>query len=100
MLSKPNFAKPEFTKPTFTKPKVKFGLTRWASVKLMWTLITIELPLTVALLVLFGVADPDTYRTLLWLDGFENGYNSNPSQPVFNLVNGGKYKEPLVWSQL
>jgi hypothetical protein len=84
----------------FTKPKFRFSLTRWASMRVVWCLICFEVPLTIALLVLFGVADPNTYRTLLWLDGFENGFNSNPSQPVFNLVNGGQYKTPLVWSEL
>jgi hypothetical protein len=66
----------------------------------MWGLMIFELPLTISLLVLFGVADPDTYRDLLWQDGFDNGFNSNPSQPIFNLVNGGKMVIPLVWSQL
>jgi hypothetical protein len=81
-------------------PKFKLGFKRWRNVKIMWCIMLIEIPLTIGLLVLFGIADPNTYRTLLWLDGFENGFNSNPSQPVFNLVNGGSDDTPLVWSAL
>ncbi len=81
-------------------PKFKFGVKRWRSLKTVWGLVIFELPLTITLLVLFGVADPNTYRNLLWQDGFDNGFNSNPAQPIFNLVNGGKMVIPLVWSQL
>jgi hypothetical protein len=83
-----------------SKPEFKLGWKRWRNTKLLWGLMILELPLTVALLVLFGVADPDTYRTLLWQDGFDNGFNSSPAQPVYDLVNGKAYVVPLVWSGL
>lgn len=79
----------------------RFGLRHWGkrSYLVMFGLIGAELALTVSLLALFGIADPDTYRTKLWRDGYLNGFNSSPSQPIFDLVNGGDYVVPLVWSE-
>jgi len=65
----------------------------------MFGLIGVELALTISLLALFGIADPNTYRTKLWRDGYINGFNSSPAQPIFDLVNGGEYVVPLVWSE-
>jgi hypothetical protein len=59
-----------------------------------------EFPLTVALLALFGIADPDTYRTRLWQDGSNNGFNSNPNAALYAAANYRPYTTPKVWSQL
>jgi hypothetical protein len=58
--------------------------------------------MTIAILVFFGIAEPDTYRTKLWQDGFNNGFNSSPAQPLYDMVNGkaSKLISPLVWSAL
>ena len=59
-----------------------------------------ELPITIALLALFGIASPDLYRTRLWKDGAENGFNSSPQRMVYELANYRPYTTPKVWSQL
>lgn len=68
-------------------PRVVFGL------------LVLEFPLTVALLVLFGVATPDAYRTKLWEDGAKNRFNSHPSAILYAYANYRPVKVPLVWSQ-
>ena len=64
-----------------------------------YTFLALELPLTVALLALFGIADPDTYRTKLWQDGADNGFNSSPTAGLYAAANYQPYKTPAVWSQ-
>ncbi|KAF2427349.1 hypothetical protein EJ08DRAFT_354510 [Tothia fuscella] len=80
---------------------LNLGLRRWRR-PLFWTvlaLIVLEFPLTVTTLALFGIADPDTYRTKLWQDGSSNGFNSDPSTPLYAAANYlPPVKVPLVWS--
>lgn len=64
------------------------------------SLLVFELPVTVALLALFGIAAPDLYRTRLWQDGADNGFNSSPDEMVYTLANYRPYSVPNVWSQL
>ena len=67
----------------------------------MVALLVIELLLTIAALTLYAIAQPDLYRTLLWQDGADNGFNSSPSQALYSYANHDKvYKTPIVWSQL
>lgn len=69
----------------------------------MWPfygLIGIEFCLTVALLALTGIAAPDLYRTKLWQDGADNGFNSSPSAGLYAAANYRPYTTPKVWSQL
>jgi hypothetical protein len=82
--------------------KFNFSGKRWRpyAEKPIFGLLILELPMIVGILVLFGIADPNTYRDRLWLDGFNNGFNSSPSQPIYDLVNGKGYHVPLVWSSL
>lgn len=63
-------------------------------------LVFAEFPFTVALLALFGIASPDTYRTALWQDGSNNGFNSNPNAALYAAANYRPYTTPKVWSQL
>lgn len=63
-------------------------------------LIGIELPLTVAVLALFGIASPNLYRTKLWQDGADNGFNSSPDELVYKYANYQPYTVPRPWSQL
>ena len=63
-------------------------------------LLILEFPFTVALLALFGIAAPDLYRTLLWQDGSDNGFNSNPNAALYAAANYRPYTTPRVWSSL
>lgn len=65
-----------------------------------YTLCALELGLTVALLALSGIASPNLYRTKLWQDGADNGFNSSPLAGVYAAANYRPYKTPMVWSQL
>lgn len=66
----------------------------------MVALFIIEFPLTVALLTLFGIADPNTYRTKMWQNGADQGFNSNPNEILYAYANYRPIDPPLVWSQL
>lgn len=65
-----------------------------------YVLFGLELPLNIALLALFGIASPNTYRTKLWQDGADNGFNSSPSTGLYAAANYRPYTTPKVWSQL
>ena len=65
----------------------------------MYGLFSLEFLLTVAMLALFGIADPNTYRTKLWQDGSDQGYNSNPNEILYSYANYRPISVPLVWSQ-
>jgi hypothetical protein len=73
---------------------------RWRLRKTMFALFAVETCLTVALLALFGIADPNTYRTKLWQNGSDRGFNSNPNEILYAYANYRPIKVPLVWSQL
>ncbi|KAI9742733.1 MAG: hypothetical protein M1835_003023, partial [Candelina submexicana] len=67
--------------------------------KTLYGLFALEFPLTVAVLALYGIAAPDLYRTKLWQDGADNGFNSNPSEIIYSYANHQPVsKTPLVWS--
>ncbi|KAI1128680.1 hypothetical protein F5Y10DRAFT_168912 [Nemania abortiva] len=73
---------------------------KWPSTAAMWIMIIVELALTVTLLVLTALAQPDTYRTKLWQAGYELGFNSNPSVIAFAYANGKSPPTiPFVWSR-
>lgn len=56
---------------------------------------------TVAILTLFGIADPDLYRDVLWQIGATAGYCSNPNQVLYAYANYRPIPTtPLVWSSL
>jgi len=57
-----------------------------------------ELPFTVANLVLFGIASPNSYRTILWREGGARGFNSDPSTVLYSFANYRPVATPLVWS--
>lgn len=65
-----------------------------------WGLIAVEFPITVALLALFGIAAPNLYRTKLWQDGADNGFNSSPKTGLYAAANYKSYTAPRVWGQL
>lgn len=77
----------------------RFFIARdWRLPKLMIALIVLEFPLTVGCLALFGIADPDTYRTKLWQNGYDKGFNSAPNEILYAYANYQPIKVPLVWS--
>jgi hypothetical protein len=74
---------------------------RWRPNKwVYYILVGLELGLTIALLALFGIAAPDTYRTKLWQDGADNGFNSSPLTGLYAAANYQSYSTPMVWSKL
>lgn len=73
---------------------------RWRSLRTVWALFAIELAFTVPALALFAIAQPNLYRTRLWQDGFNNGFNSNPLASIYAMVNRTPYTTPVVWRQL
>lgn len=73
---------------------------RWRSWKAVWALFALEFIFTIPALALFAIAQPNLYRTRLWKDGFDNGFNSNPLGPIYAMVNGEKFDTPVVWRQL
>lgn len=72
---------------------------RWRAQKVVLGLICVEFALTVAILALFGIAAPDLYRTKLWQDGGDNGFNSSPNKVTLSYANHRPVETPLVWSQ-
>ena len=74
---------------------------KWKSTKAMWILMLAELAGTVPMLVLFGISQPDLYRTKLWQVGFDNGFNSNPKMILYAYANHRPLPNiPFVWSQM
>lgn len=66
----------------------------------MYIVMIAELLGTVAVLVMFGVAQPDLYRTKLWRAGHELGFNSSPNVILWAYANYEPLpKLPFVWSQ-
>lgn len=73
---------------------------KWRWPKVLIALMVFELAGTVAALALFGIADPDLFRTALWQVGSDNGFNSSPSQILYAYANYRPIpKTPFVWSQ-
>lgn len=72
----------------------------WRAKKpLYWGMIP-ELAGIVPLLVLFGLSQPDAYRTLFWRIGFENHLNSNPNMILYAYANHQPLpKVAFVWTQ-
>lgn len=73
---------------------------KWRTPKLLVGLFVAELPLSIAILALFGIAQPNLYRTQFWQEGSDHGWNSNPNQIIYAYANYNPIKAPLPWSQL
>ncbi|KAI4716478.1 hypothetical protein E4T48_07356 [Aureobasidium sp. EXF-10727] len=72
---------------------------KWRSRKTMLYLFAAEFPFTVAALALFAIAQPNTYRTRLWTDGYNNGFNSSPTEILYSYANHRPISPPIIWSQ-
>lgn len=77
-----------------------FIARHWKTPKLLISLFALEFPFTVAALAFFGIASPDTYRTALWFEGAQHGWNSNPNEILYAAANYRSLAVPMVWSQL
>ncbi|CAJ2500599.1 Uu.00g034520.m01.CDS01 [Anthostomella pinea] len=72
----------------------------WRSKSAMYIMMFAELGATVAMLVLFGIAQPNLYRTKLWQAGYELGFNSSPAVILYAYANHVSQPNlPFVWSQ-
>jgi hypothetical protein len=71
----------------------------WRMPRVLLALCVLEFPLTVACLALYGIADPDTYRTALWQEGANNGWNSDPSIILYAISNYRPIPVPTPWAQ-
>ena len=71
----------------------------WRNLSPINYLCIIEFPFTVACLALFGIADPDTYRTKLWREGFKQGWNSDPVDIAYAFANYRPVAVPTPWHQ-
>ena len=59
-----------------------------------------ELAGVIALLVLFGLQQPDSFRTRFWQIGFDNKLNSNPNMILYAYANYQPLPTvPFVWSR-
>ncbi|KAI4125030.1 MAG: hypothetical protein LQ338_004495 [Usnochroma carphineum] len=72
---------------------------KWKTPRLIIPLFIIELIIEIAALALFGIAQPDLYRTRLWKEGSEHGWNSNPNEIIYAYANYKPIHTPLPWSQ-
>ncbi|KAI1137098.1 hypothetical protein F5Y05DRAFT_78471 [Hypoxylon sp. FL0543] len=73
---------------------------KWRSTRAMYYTMIAELGGTVAVLVMFGIAQPDLYRTKLWRAGSELGFNSSPNVILWAYANYEPQPTlPFVWSQ-
>ena len=67
--------------------------------KALWILMIFELIGLVPLLVVFGISQPDLYRSQMWKIGWDNRLNSNPDMIIYAIVNFEPVPAvPLVWS--
>ncbi|KAB8079186.1 hypothetical protein BDV29DRAFT_100265 [Aspergillus leporis] len=69
----------------------------WRNHNLFYILMALELPFTIVILTFTGIASHDLYRTKLWQDGANNGFNSSPDEVVYAAANYRPYKVPMVW---
>ncbi|KAJ9292956.1 hypothetical protein DTO271G3_8254 [Paecilomyces variotii] len=71
---------------------------KYRSHKAALIMMAAEFPFTVVILILTGIADHNTYRTKLWQDGADNGFNSAPDEAIYAAANYKPYTPPMVWS--
>lgn len=63
-------------------------------------LMMVELSGLIPLLVIFGLSQPDLYRSALWQIGWQNKLNSDPNMILYAYANFKPLpKVPFVWSQ-
>ena len=73
---------------------------QWRTHRTIRILFSIEMALTIPALALYGIAQPDLYRTQFWQEGSDHGWNSSPDQIIYAAANYKPVKAPLPWRQL
>ncbi|KAJ5662281.1 uncharacterized protein N7477_009897 [Penicillium maclennaniae] len=71
---------------------------RYRHRKIMLWMMAGELPITIVILTLTGIASHNLYQSLLWQDGADNGFNSAPNEALYAAANYRPYTAPMVWS--
>ena len=72
---------------------------KWRVRAPMFWLMVFELAGLVPLLVLFGIEQPDLFRTRFWQIGFDMKMNSNPNMILYAYANFKPLPTvPFVWS--
>ncbi|KAL8814828.1 MAG: hypothetical protein Q9223_005982 [Gallowayella weberi] len=66
---------------------------QWKFPKAILYLFAVELIIEIAALALYGIAQPDLYRTKLWQEGSDHGWNSNPNSIIYDYAN---YRPSIV----
>ncbi|CZS95404.1 uncharacterized protein RCO7_05738 [Rhynchosporium graminicola] len=83
----------------FRFPRIMIS-RRWKWPKVLIALFALELAGTVAALTLFGIAQPDLFRTRLWQLGADNGWNSSPKARLYAYANYRPVPSvPFIWSK-
>lgn len=82
------------------KDRFKAIPRKWRTPRTILYLFALELLIEIAALALFGIAQPDLYRTRLWQEGSNHGWNSNPNSIIYAYANYRPISTPLPWSQL
>ncbi|KAL8989301.1 MAG: hypothetical protein Q9177_001785 [Variospora cf. flavescens] len=72
---------------------------KWKTPRAIIPLFVVELCIEIAALALYGIAQPDLYRTRLWQEGSDHGWNSSPSEIIYAYANYRPISTPLPWSQ-
>lgn len=72
----------------------------WRTPKVPLFLFAAEIPFTIAALALYGIADPDLYRTTLWQEGANHGWNSDPIAILYAYANYKPIPVPTPWNRL
>ncbi|KAL8962407.1 MAG: hypothetical protein Q9193_001181 [Seirophora villosa] len=72
---------------------------KWKTPRVIIPLFVVELLIEIAALALYGIAQPDLYRTRLWQEGSDHGWNSSPSEIIYAYANYRPISKPLPWSQ-
>ena len=80
-------------------PSLSWINLEWRWQKFFYILIVAEVPFTVSALALFGIADPDLYRTQLWQEGANHGWNSDPIEILYSYANYAPINTPTPWNQ-
>ncbi|KAI4171749.1 MAG: hypothetical protein LQ343_004000 [Gyalolechia ehrenbergii] len=81
------------------KDRFKAIPRKWRTPRTILYLFALELLIEIAALALFGIAQPDLYRTRLWQEGSNHGWNSNPNSIIYAYANYRPISTPLPWSQ-
>lgn len=72
---------------------------RWKNPRVFIIILVLELFGTVAVLAMFGIAEPNLYRTKMWQIGYDNQFNSSPKQILYAYANHRPIPPtPFVWS--